>query len=241
MLSKEKENQLGKTLETYRKVSLALNALPSEERISIKDLALKAQVHWSTAKKALLFFGMMGPLVPKFQMVSGTKFRILAKPSAIDAVEGVFESGEMRTLVKLMLVEATEEDTAIEVDDFLSAEEKTVLQELVYKGLVNSIEGCFYLSKKGQSMASIGMRRLVELGIELPWDKPATKPFVCFTPLAKEQQSVIFGETWKTLANDRVRASESWIICVTPHFQPHKDQVGWSYRRSIENPPIKIW
>jgi hypothetical protein len=238
-LSEEKENQLGKTLEAYRKVSIALNALPNEEKISIKDLALKANVHWSTAKKALLFFGMMSPLVPKFRMISGTKFRILEKPDAIDAVEGVFESGEMRTLVKLMLVEAIEENNAIEVDDFLSPEEKTILQELIYKGLVNSVEGCFYLSKKGQSLASIGVRRLVDLGIELPWDKPAKRLFVQFTKFPEGQQTSMFGETWKTLTQDSARASESWSICTTPHFQPHEDQVGWSFRRSIDKSPIK--
>lgn len=170
-MSESIDAELGKTLDIYRRISIALNAFPRNEKISVEDLARKAGVHWNTAKKAVLLFATIDRITPKFQIESKSRLRIIRKPSAIEAVDGVFESLEMRILVKLMLQNATEEETAQKVDEFLNEEEKRVLQELISKGFINSIEGRFYLSRRGQSLASIGLRELVELGIELPWEK----------------------------------------------------------------------
>jgi len=172
-LSRRSDSELGKTLEIYRKVSIALNTFPRNEEISIEDLAKKAGVHWNTARKAVLLFNSINKISPRFRMVSKSKFRITEKPNAMSAVEGIFESLEMRILVKLILLNATEERTASKVTEFLEDKEKQILQELISKGFVNSIEGRFYLSKRGQSLASVGMRELAELGIDFPWEKPS--------------------------------------------------------------------
>lgn len=170
-MSKEIDTELGKTLDIYRRISIALNAFPKNEKISIEDLATKAGVHWNTAKKAVLLFATIDRITPKFELESKSKLRIIKKPDAIEAVDGIFESLEMRILVKLMLQNATEEETAQKISEVLNEEERKVLQELISKGFINSIEGRFYLSKRGQSLASIGLREIVELGIELPWER----------------------------------------------------------------------
>lgn len=174
-MSQKRVDDLGKTLETYRKIAIALNSLPKDQKISIEDLAGKAKVHWNTAKKALFLFSALNKMSPEFRMESQSKFRIIKKPRAMDAVEGIFESLEMRILVKLFLANAVEEKNARKDNEFLGDDEKRVLQELVSRGLVNSIEGRFYLSKRGQSLASIGMRELAKLGIELPWEESIKK------------------------------------------------------------------
>lgn len=166
------EKELGKTLEIYRRIAIILNGFPRDRTISIGDLAKRADVHWNTARKALLLLNAVNKMTPRFELESASKFRIVKKPNAFEAVEGIFESLEMRIVVKLMLRNATEERTAQQIQEFLREDERQVLQDLVSKGFVNSSEGRFYLSKRGQSLASLGMRELVEYGIELPWEKP---------------------------------------------------------------------
>lgn len=207
----EQDMKLGKTLETYRRISIALNSFPSEEKVSIKELAAKAQVHWNTAKKALLFFNILRPMIPQFHIESESKFRITKKPSAVKAVEGIFESPEMRVVVKLLLKDALKEETALKAGEFLTGEEKQIIQELISKGFVNSIEGHFYLSTRGQSLASIGMRKLVELGINLPWEESVEQmPFQ--GKMKKVDQSMNLWLHANTDIGSRREALESWRI-----------------------------
>jgi len=237
----EQDTKLGKTLEAYRRISIALNSFPSAERVSIKELATKAQVHWNTAKKALLFFNILRPMVPQFRLESESKFRIIKKPSAVKAVEGIFESLEMRVVVKLMLKNALEEENALKAEEFLSEEEKQIVQELISKGFINSIEGHFYLSKRGQSLASIGMRKLIELGIDLPWEKPIEQiPF----QITKERvdQPMHFRSHADIDISCR-EALESWRI-LQRLYQPgsSEENEGWQYssqnKRALETNQI---
>jgi len=169
-LSETKEKELGKTLNIYRKLAIAINSFPREENISVNDLAEKAGVHWNTAKKALLFFYKIAPLIPKFQLISNLRFRVMQKPHAMAAVEGIFESKEMRILTKMILVKATEPQEARKMKDILTTEERSVLSNLIEKGYVNSVNGKYYLSKRGQSVGSMGIRKIVDLNIQLPWE-----------------------------------------------------------------------
>jgi len=218
-LSRVQESELGKMLETYRKISIALNSFQIGEKISVKDLAERANVHWNTAKKALLFFSMLNQLVPKFHMESSSKFRVVKKPSAIEAVDGVFESSEMRILVKLMLRNAIDERTAQKIAQ-LSACDNQVLQELISKGFVNSLEGRFYLSKRGQSLASIGIKRLVNLGIELPWDKTQALP-----TLAERRIERVY-DSWPQV---RIRRNINAPERIFGRWQTSRDYQGWRF------------
>lgn len=220
-MSKKQDSELGKMLETYRKVSIVLNSFPIEEKISVKDLAERANVHWNTAKKALLFFGMLNQLVPRFRMESSSKFRVVKKPSAVEVVDGVFESSEMRILVKLMLRNAIDERTAQKIVQF-SARDNQVLQELISKGFVNSLEGRFYLSKRGQSLASIGIKRLVDLGIELPWDKTQTLTTLPERTIERDHSLWFQGRTRRDI-NAPKRIFRGW--------QTSRDYQGWQTSR----------
>lgn len=173
---RKKGDGLSKTLDLYRNIAVAINSFPREEKISVKDLAERANVHWSTAKKALFFFNKIEPLVPKFELIENLRFQVKEKPSAIDAVEGIFESQEMRILTKMMLTEATDQEKARKLNEMLTAEERSFLSDLIEKGYVNSINGNYYLSTRGQSLGSMGLRKIVELNIPLPWEIEARTP-----------------------------------------------------------------
>lgn len=235
----KQESKLGKTLEVYRKISVTLNSFPAGEKISVKDLATKSQVHWNTAKKALLFFNSIEPVIPKLRMESESKFQIIEKPDAVQAVEGIFESLEMRVIVKLMLKNALEQKTALKAEEFLDEEEKGVVQELVSKGFVNSIEGNFYLSKRGQSLASIGMRRLVELDITLPWEKPIEQELP--KPIEKKMlQSTDFRSQYACmhmLGGPDQEGPESWgmprRLYEKPEFAHAQENEGWQFDSEI--------
>jgi hypothetical protein len=166
------EERIGKILNIYRELAIALNSFPKEATLSIGDLARKAQVHYSTAKKALLFLHQIDSLIPKFK-IQGKYFKVISKPNALEAVEGIFESLEMRVLTKMMLVEATSLERARKLDDLLTEEEKNILPRLVEMGYINSIEGRFFLSQRGQSLGSMGLSRIVKLNIPLPWENRA--------------------------------------------------------------------
>ena len=163
------EDNIGKTLNIYRELAIALNSFPKGKTLAIKDLAEKAQVHYNTAKKALIFFRQVDSVIPKFQIEKGA-FRVTAKPNALEAVEGLFESLEMRVLTKMMLVNAVAAGEARKLDDLLTNEEKSILPTLIERGYVNSNEGQYFLSTRGQSLGSMGLSRIVKLDIPLPWE-----------------------------------------------------------------------
>ena len=166
------EDSIGKTLGIYRELAIALNSFPKGKTLLIKDLAEKAQVHYNTAKKALIFFHQVDSVIPKFQIQEGA-FKVTSKPSALEAVEGLFESREMRVLTKMMLVDAICAEKAQKLDDLLTKEERDVLPALIERGYVNSIEGMYYLSSRGQSLGSMGLNRIAKLDIPLPWENRA--------------------------------------------------------------------
>lgn len=166
------EESIGKLLNIYRELAITLNSFPKGATLSIKDLAEKAQVHYNTAKKALFFLYQIDSLIPKFKM-QGKSFRVISKPDALDVVEGLFESLEMRVLTKMMLVEATAPERAQKLVDILTEEEKNMLPKLIELGYVNSIDGRFFLSQRGQSLGSMGLNRIVKLNIPLPWENRA--------------------------------------------------------------------
>lgn len=169
------EEHLGKTLNIYRQLAIAMNSFPRERDVSIRDLAEAAQVHYNTAKKALLFFHQIDSVIPKFQ-IEESGFRVVSKPNALEAVEGIFESLEMRIVTKMMLSNAIDSDKAQKLDEVLTEEERNMLPKLIEKGLVNSFEGRYFLSSRGLSLGSMGLSRIVRLNIPLPWENRATQP-----------------------------------------------------------------
>jgi len=200
------EENLGKTLNIYRELAIALNSFPKGRTLSIKDLAEKAQVHYNTAKKALIFFHQVESVVPKFQVQEG-EFRVVSKPDALKAVEGLFESLDMRVLTKMMLVNAIDSDKALKLDDLLTEEERGILPTLIERGYVNSIEGQYFLSSRGQSLGSMGLSRIVKLDIPLPWENRTS-------PSQREVQPKI---SWGSPQGDHIfllrdRSCSKWTI-----------------------------
>jgi hypothetical protein len=173
ILEEPLEDKIGKTLNIYRELAIALNTFQEAENVSIKDLAEAARVHYNTAKKALMFFRQIDSVMPRFE-IEEAGFTVVSKPSALKAVEGIFESLEMRILTKMMLVEADNASKARKLDDVLTEEEKGILPELIERGFVNSAEGMYFLSAQGRTLGSMGLSRIVELNIPLPWEKRAT-------------------------------------------------------------------
>lgn len=166
----EEKAYLGEALENYRRLAIALNVFPENKEISIKELADEAKVHWITARKALLFFDIVKTVIPKFQLTPDMKFQVIERPSALEAVDGVFESSQMRVLTKMMLCRATSPETARSLNEILTKPEFDTLEKLTSKGFVNVVEGLYYLSRRGISFGSIGLKRITDLGIPLPWN-----------------------------------------------------------------------
>lgn len=169
------EENIGKTLNIYRQLAIAMNLFPKERKASIKDLAELTKVHYNTAKKALLFFHQLNSVIPKFE-IEDVGFKVVSKPDAMEAVEGIFESLEMRVLTKMMLLRAIDSDKAQKLEDVLTEEEKNILPKLIERGYVNSIEGRYFLSPRGRSLGSMGLSRIVKLNIPLPWENQAGPP-----------------------------------------------------------------
>lgn len=203
------EDNIGKTLNIYRELAIALNSFPKGKTLAIKDLAEKAQVHYNTAKKALIFFRQVDSVIPKFQIEKGA-FRVTAKPNALEAVEGLFESLEMRVLTKMMLVNAVAAGEARKLDDLLTNEEKSILPTLIERGYVNSNEGQYFLSTRGQSLGSMGLSRIVKLDIPLPWENrsglPQPEPQILNRLWSSPQGCHLF----RVRKHSRVSASDTW-------------------------------
>jgi hypothetical protein len=64
---------VGKTLQKYLEIALALNSFSLHEKFTVNQLAEKAGVHHNTAKKALLFFISTMPHVPDFKLIKKGK------------------------------------------------------------------------------------------------------------------------------------------------------------------------
>ncbi len=65
--------EVGKTLQKYLEIAVALNSFPLNETFTVYQLAEKAGVHYMTAKKALVFFARTMPQVPNFELVKKGK------------------------------------------------------------------------------------------------------------------------------------------------------------------------
>jgi len=166
------EETLGKTLNIYRELAISMNYFKKAEKVSIRDLAEKADVHYNTAKKAIFFFHQLGSIIPKFE-IEESCFRVVSKPNAFEATEGIFESPEMRILTKMMLLRVVDSEKARKLDDLLTKAEREMVSKLIERGLINSIEGKYFLSKRGISLGSMGLSRIVKLNIPLPWENQA--------------------------------------------------------------------
>jgi len=66
-------DKVGKTLQKYLEIALALNSFSLNETFTVNQLAEKAGVHHNTAKKALLFFKWTMPHVPDFKLIKKGK------------------------------------------------------------------------------------------------------------------------------------------------------------------------
>ena len=64
---------VGITLQKYLEIALALNSFSLHETFTVSQLAERAGVHHSTAKKALLFFKWTMPHVPDFKLIKKGK------------------------------------------------------------------------------------------------------------------------------------------------------------------------
>jgi hypothetical protein len=163
---------LGETLKTYYHLALALNSFQKGQEISIRELAERAKVHWSTAKKAMLFFELVKPVMPKFELSQDFKLKLVQKQDSFEAVEGIFSSLEMRILTKMMLCKATNLENARPLVEILNQKEIEILPQLISRGYINSTDGRYYLSRRGANMGSLGLKKLIETGIPLPWQTP---------------------------------------------------------------------
>ncbi len=183
----ESREDLGKVLESYQRIAVSLNGFQENQSISVNELAGSARVHWSTAKKALLFFDAIKTIIPDFELSPDArmKFRIIAKSSAFKAVKSIFGSLEMRVLTKMMLCRAMDPENARSFKEVLEPQEFEVLPELISRGFVNSLEGLYYLSRRGISIGGLGLKKLIDSGIQLPWQKTSVvlpRPAIFISP-----------------------------------------------------------
>lgn len=166
----------GSTLTKYFHVALAMNYFPENSEISIEELADTAQVHWNTAKKAMMFFGAVKPIIPDFKIESNSKIRIKKKPEAMLVLDAIFLSLEFKITAKMLLEKLTSKERGQDITTltrFLNHEELDYLPMLTQKGLVNTEEGFFYLSDKGSLVGNIGVKKIADIGIPLPWEEKA--------------------------------------------------------------------
>jgi hypothetical protein len=218
-----REEAIGKTLGIYRELAIALNRFPKGQPLSIREFADQTNVHYNTAKKALLFFHLIDSVMPKFQMQEG-EFRVISKPNALEAVEGLFESREMRILTKMMLLNAVDAEKAQKFDDILTNEERPILSQLIERGFVNCIEGRYYLSSQGQSLGSMGLSKIVKLNIPLPWENRAT-------PVYAKTSSQISQTCAEMMNLFNMKCSKSWIA---GSYQKNQMQKDLSYNKRKE-------
>jgi len=168
------EETFGETLTKYAKVALALNRFPEKKLIAVDALAEEANVHWNTAKKALLFFHKVKPIMPDLYIQENLKFTVYNKPTAMKSIDTLFASLEMKIATKMILNKITAKERGLkkyELNKYLGSDEIENISKLIEKGLVNSEEGYYYLSSKGTILGNIGVKEIVNLGIPLPWEE----------------------------------------------------------------------
>ena len=169
---------LGETLLKYQEIALLLNSFPTSKQISVEELAEKAEVHWNTAKKALVFFSLSEPILPHFEIDDDFRFTILKKPHALDVVNIIYNSYEMRIITKMMLKNMVKKTNGLkmkELKNYLTSQEIYMIHSLIEKGYINSEDGVFYLSLRGKILGNDGIIKLLDLGIPIPIIEDAFK------------------------------------------------------------------
>jgi len=159
---------VSRNLQTYLEIARALNLLPACEELTVEDLADEAKVSWITAKKAVHFFYSLRPILPTISLTDQGGFRIIEKPSAWSAI-GALEAPEMRVLAKLAMLGISEPKQAVYLAEVLSEDESDSLPRLVAEGMLVGLEnGRYFLSSRGITIGATGLRRIMEMGIEIP-------------------------------------------------------------------------
>jgi len=104
----------------------------------------------------------------------------------------VFQSPQMRALTKMSVFEATAAKKAKDWDELkLTRDEIEILPKLAENDWIQKThENKIFLTKKGASLASFGIKRLVELEVPLPWDpKPKKEEYSCSCNEPAEEES----------------------------------------------------
>lgn len=205
---------LGETLAKYQEIALIMNSFPTQKKNSIEELAEKANVHWNTAKKALAFFLLSEPILPCFRIDKDFRFTILEKPRAIDAVNVIYESDEMRVITKMMLKKITNKQRGLKIEELknLIYNDISTVYSLLEKGYINSEDGVFYLSFRGKILGNTGIKKILELGLSLPWEEKSREITPNVRKIHKrsvtvvhieEEDTVILGEYRQELESEK--------------------------------------
>lgn len=86
-------------------------------------------------------------------------------------VDELFESLRMRVLTKMMLAGMTSYEKGSQMCDMLTRDEYKMLSTLVETGFVDWRLGKYYLTRRGCSIGSMGLKKLVDMNVTLPWEK----------------------------------------------------------------------
>lgn len=157
-----------RNLQTYLQIAHTLNLLPLHKELTVDNLAQEAKVSWITARKALYFFHSLRPILPTISLTDQGGFQITEKASPWSAI-GALETPEIRVLAKLAILGVTKPEHAVYLTDILSQEEVSSLPGLVAEGMLASLEdGRYFLSSRGITIGATGLRRIMEMGIEIP-------------------------------------------------------------------------
>ncbi len=218
---------LGETLAKYQEIALIMNSFPFQKKNSIEELAEKADVHWNTAKKALAFFLLSEPILPRFRIDKDFRFTILEKPRAIDAVNIIYESDEMIIITKMMLKKITDKQKGLKMEELksLGYNDISAVYSLLEKGYINSEDGVFFLSFRGKILGNTGIKKILDLGLSLPWEENSRE----ITPYTKEirkrsvtivhieeEDTVIYGEYRQELESEKNEVESPTKILKVP-------------------------
>ena len=204
-----------------------MNSFPFQKNNSIEELAEKADVHWNTAKKALAFFLLSEPILPRFRIDKDFRFTILEKPRAIDAVNIIYESDEMIIITKMMLKKITDKQKGLKMEELksLGYNDISAVYSLLEKGYINSEDGVFFLSFRGKILGNTGIKKILDLGLSLPWEENSRE----ITPYTKEirkrsvtivhieeEDTVIYGEYRQELESEKNEVESPTKILKVP-------------------------
>ena len=119
----------------------------------------------------------------------------------------MYESDEMRVITKMMLKKITNKQRGLKMEELKNFiyNDISTIYSLLEKGYINSENGVFFLSFRGTILGNTGIKKILDLGLSLPWEEKSRENTQYVKETHKRSVTVVHIEEEDTVIHGEYR------------------------------------